>query len=285
MRDSPPWEWPKSAGRTFLKILTDRRANPEDRRVATELAGDFTVVNDDICNGLLGVLTDPAEDTELRATAAISFGAVLDQGWTFGFEDPDEVPIDEPTFLRIQAELKRLCLDPETPVLIRRRALEASVRAPEDWHPEFIANVYASGERDWVLTAVFAMRYVKGFEKQIVESLSNPDKDIHYEAVRAAGAQEVAAARDHVVELVEDSSTPKELLLAAIEAVGSIAPAEADEILGRLESSSDEDISGAADEAISGAALRLEMAREGDEDEDEVYFDDDEEEESPEWLQ
>jgi len=35
--DTPPWDWPTDAGRTFGRILADRRANESDRLVAAEL--------------------------------------------------------------------------------------------------------------------------------------------------------------------------------------------------------------------------------------------------------
>ena len=34
---------------------------------------------------------------------------------------------------------------------------------------------YSSEDKDWMLTAVFSMRWVRGFENQILELLKNPD--------------------------------------------------------------------------------------------------------------
>ena len=50
---------------------------------------------------------------------------------------------------------------------------------------------------------------------------------------------------------VQDPKTPKPLMLAAIEAIGSIRPKDARKNLGRLRQSKDEDIAAAADEAIT----------------------------------
>jgi hypothetical protein len=50
--DTPPWDWPTDAGRMFQKILIDQRADESDRLVAAELAGDFTVINDDLADTL-----------------------------------------------------------------------------------------------------------------------------------------------------------------------------------------------------------------------------------------
>jgi hypothetical protein len=49
---------------------------------------------------------------------------------------------------------------------VRRRVLEASVRAPQDWHQEAIREAYSSGDESWRLTAVFCMRFVRGFKDQ-----------------------------------------------------------------------------------------------------------------------
>ena len=60
---------------------------------------------------------------------------------------------------------------PGVPKELRRRILEASVRAFEPWHPDAIRTAYASSDQEWVLTAVFAMAHIKGFDEQILESL------------------------------------------------------------------------------------------------------------------
>jgi HEAT repeat protein len=98
-----------------------------------------------------------------------------------------------------------------------------------------------------MLTAVFSMRWVRGFDDQILEALKSADPEIHYEAVRAAGNWGLAAAWSHIVALVHDAGAPKPLLLAAIGAVASIRPAE------DLADSDDEEIAEAADEAIGMA--------------------------------
>ena len=67
----------------------------------------------------------------------------------------------------------------------------------------------------------------------------------------------------HIVELVNDSHTPKPLLLAAIGAVASIRPAEAGRILVDLADSDDEEIAEAADEAM--AESEIASGQEGDE--------------------
>jgi hypothetical protein len=96
--DTPPWDWPRDAGKMFRKILIDQRATASDRLVAAELAGDFTVINDDLADALLAVVCRADEPEQLRAKAAISLGPVLEHVETNGFEDPDHLSITEYTF-------------------------------------------------------------------------------------------------------------------------------------------------------------------------------------------
>jgi hypothetical protein len=136
---------------------------------------------------------------------------------------------------------------------VRQRILEASVRAPQAWHRAAIRAAYGSGDEAWRLTAVFCMRFVRGFEEQILEALASMNPDIHYEAVVAAGNWGLDAAWLPIAALVASRKTEKPLLLAAIEAAASIRPHEALEILDDLADSDDEDIAAAVDEAMAMA--------------------------------
>jgi hypothetical protein len=253
----------------FRKILIDQRADESDRLVAAELAGDFTVIDDDLADTLLTVVRSADEPGQLRAKAAISLGPVLEQAETDGFEDPDDVPITERTFRNIQDSLEKIYLDNSTPKEVRRRILEASVRAPEAWHQDAIRYAYSSGDKEWMLTAVFSMCWVCGFDDQILVALKSADPEIQYEAVKAAGNWELDAAWSHIVELVNDAHTPRPLLLAAISAVGSIRPAEAGNILVELADSEDEEIAEAADEAMAAAEVASDEEDDEDDEEDE----------------
>jgi hypothetical protein len=268
LQDTPPWDWPADAGKRFLKILADRRANASDRLIAADLAGDYTVINDELADSLIAIVRSPDEPEQLRATAAIALGPALEQAYTDEFDDPDDVPITETTFRNIQDSLREVYFNNTVPNEVRRRILEASVRAPESWHPDAIAAAYSSGDRDWMLTAVFSMRWVRGFGDQILEALKSADTEIVCEAVQAAGNWELAAAWPDVVALVHDAGTPKPLLLAAIGAVGFIRPAEAGETLVDLADSDDEDIAEAAVEAISMAEATPDEDEEDDEEMD-----------------
>ena len=259
LRDTPPWDWPEGTGKMFLGILRDGQADESDRLLAAELAGDFTVINDELVDALLSILRSGVESEELRCQAVISLGPALEQADTDGFEDSDDVPITEQTFHGTQELLCKLYMDADVLKNVRRRILEASVRAPQDWHQHAVRAAYSSDDGDWKLTAVFSMRFVHGFDDQILEALGSAHPNIHYEAVCAAGNWGVDAAWAHITALVTSKETEKPLLLAAIDAVASIRPGEAGAILVDLTGSDDEEIVEAAHEAIAMAGTISEV--------------------------
>src|ERR1035441_9940655 len=207
LRDTPPWEWPKGAGKTFLAILRDPHADAADRLLAAGLAGDFTVINDALAAALLSILGGAAEPEGLRARAAISLGPAIEQADIEEFEDPDAVPIGRKMFRTIKQSLRKLFLDSGVPELVRRSILRSAVRAPQDWHSGAIRDAWSNSDLEWKRTAVFCMGHVRGFDQQILEALENPDPGIHYHAVRAAGSEEVEAAWPHVAALADRKST------------------------------------------------------------------------------
>ena len=246
----PSWDWPEDVDRKILKVLRDNSVDESERLLAAELAGDSTVTNDDLAGELLAIVYEDKNSDSLRGRAAISLGPALEYAFIDGFEDPDDVPISENRFREIQESLYNLYFDANTPEEVRRRVLEASVRAPQDWHQSAIQEAYSSDDNSWRLTAVFCMRFVRGFNEQIVEALNSEIPEIQYEAVCAAGNWELDAAWSHIAALINSKNTEKYLLIAAIEAAASIRPQEAAQILIDLTQSEDEDIAEAAFEAI-----------------------------------
>jgi hypothetical protein len=248
-------DWPEGTGKTLLDILRDDRPSElpseSDLLLATELAGDFAVINAELVDALLSILRSGDKPETVRGTAAISLGPVLEHADTQGFEDADDLPIAERTFRRIQESLRTLYMDADVPKEVRR-ILEASVRAPQDWHQDTVRAAYASDDEAWRLTAVFCMRFVRGFDEQILEALDSENPDIHYEAVLAAGNWEVGRLAP-LAALVASAKTEKSLRLAAIDAVASIRPHDVPELLADLADSDDEDIADAVHEALAMA--------------------------------
>ena len=112
---------------------------------------DFVVINDELATTLLSIVCDANESPELRGRAAIGLGPALEAAHIYAFDDPDEVPISEDTFQQIQTSLQTQFLNTKVPKEVRRRVLEASVRAPQDWHYEAVHSIYGkkNGRRDF----------------------------------------------------------------------------------------------------------------------------------------
>ena len=227
--------------------------------MAAEMAGEIVAINDHLAGALLSIVADATASDELHSRAALALGPVLEQldndsiGDVPGLDDKfDAQPISEHTVHRIQQSLRARYLEDDIPKEVRRRILEASVRAPADWHRDAIRAAYSRDDREWRLTAVFAMQYVRGFTDEIVAALDDPDEEVRYEAVNAAGNWEVDAAWPHVSALLTAPGTDKAHLLAAIEAAAAIRPQEAELLLAELSDS--HDIADAAGSAMMMAA-------------------------------
>ena len=255
LKDIPPWDWPGNAAEIISKVLREKSAPGPDRVLAAELAGDPVAINDDLGNLLLTIIRDNDEPEELRAKAAISLGPALDYGSLMEFDDPDDIMLSKGVFNKVQKQLQNIYQDTDTPKTLRRRVLEASVRAPMDWHKRAIQEAYRSNDHEWLLTAVFCMGYVKGFDDQILESLKSENPDIFFEAVCSAGNREVKAAWPYIKEILTGEDIDKPLLLAAINASSPINPYESVDILNELSFSDDEDIAEAVEDALHNAGM------------------------------
>lgn len=249
LRTTPPWEWPPDAKAQLLEVLRDEQAKDTELSLAAELGGNEVVIDDELATALIELAKSAGRPEQARAAAAIALGPVLETGDVEGFDFPDEVPISEKRFKTVRDALRSLYLDAAVPKEVRRRVLEAAVRAPQDWQQAPVRAAWASDDAEWKLTAVFCMGYVKGFEREILEALGSQDPRIHYEAVIAAGNSSVDDAWEHVASLVSKKSA-KPLLIAAIEAAASIRPEEAGELIGPFVDSDDAEVASAAEEAL-----------------------------------
>ena len=185
LKDKPPWKWPRNAGGLLLKFLRDSTADPADRLLAAELAGDFTVINNRLASELLRILQNAKEFISLRIRAAKSLGPALEYACTYGLESGDSA-ISPVMVEEIKAVFHRLYKDTDVPREVRRRVLELSVRTPQGWHPEAVRAAYLGDDRDFKLTAIFCMGFIPGFDNEIMEAMAGDDPALCHEAARAA---------------------------------------------------------------------------------------------------
>jgi HEAT repeat protein len=267
LQELPPWDWPTGTGKALLDVLRDPAAGAADRLAAAELAGEFTVINDALVKALLSIVSSGDESEALRGRAALSLGPALEYAYTNEDEESeDDQVISDATYREIKQALHDLYGDATIPKDVRRDILEASVRAPQEWHREAIQKAHARDDEDWKLTAVFGMRFMRGFDEQILEALNSRNPDIRHEALCAAGNWGLERAWPHVIALINSESTDKRFLLAAIEAAAAIRPDEACEILADFADDDDEDVAEAARDALALASAAV--------DDDDDDFDD-----------
>jgi uncharacterized protein (UPF0147 family) len=253
LKETPPWEWPKNAAEVIAEALHDTDAQLETRVAAAHLAGEIVVMGDEMAGLLLSILRDKSQPEGVRAQAAISLGPGLDMADTEGYEEDDpfsEPPFSEETFHEIRKTLRAIHGDEAVPKTVRRRALEASVRAPEDWQTDAIRTAYASGDSEWKTTAVFCMQYIDDFDEQILESLNSVDPAVRREAVVSAGASELKPAWPVIKKLISSPTTEKSLLTAAIVAAAAVNPEKSREAIEEFAVSEDEEIAYAAQAAL-----------------------------------
>lgn len=288
LKDTPPWQWPPDARETLKAALRQESGKKADKITAAGLAGDLLVMDDEMADLLMGIVSDSAASDELRAMAAISLGPALEDAEIQGYDDEDPLAnpaVSEGKFQQICETLQLLYADESLPKEVRRRVLEASIRSPQEWHQEAVAAAAVSEDEEWKLTAAFAMRWIPGFEDEILEMLESSNPEIYYEAIQAAGNQEVEGAWPHIISVLESPDVDKTLLIAAIEAAPYVNREEAKAALADLLDHEDEEIADAAMEAMEvtnfdpDAPDDDEFADDfdGDEDEDEDEDDLDEE--------
>jgi hypothetical protein len=263
LSQTPTWDWPDDAPEVLLAALQDRNASLADRRLVASLVAEIDVMDDAFVAALLAIAMDQGENVELRAAAAIALGPSLEYA---DILDPEELEEEEAfsaaSIRRAEESLRRLYDAADTPDPLRRAALEASVRAPRSWHEDAVRAAHASPDPAWHLTAVFCLRYVEGFEAQILEALTSNDPDLRYQAVCAAGEQELEAAWPHVLAVLKAPAPDRELLMAAIDAAARIRPDEALDLIEPFTDAADADV---AETALDALAMARALTSEGDE--------------------
>lgn len=271
---TPPWEWPEDAHDTILETLRNPRAQEDERRLAAELAGDLVIMDDEMAEALLRILTDPDEPEELRGRSAIALGPALEEGDTEGPDpDPDYLAVSIPVLQKASRALRKVAEDADAPKLVRRMAMEAAVRWPEAWQDRVVRDAFRTGDPEWVMTSVFCMRWLGGFRDEVLEALDSDDPLILKEAIFAAGRQELdeawplmarfaRAAGEGRTFLPDHPHAERDILFAVLETAPFIRPEETGDILIDLLDVGDEEIRTAVSEALEWANWTLEMDEE-----------------------
>lgn len=240
-----------SESQELLARLKDRSLADEERIVAIRLAGDVTVLDDSLAESLLGLVKADDEPDDVRGAAAIALGPVLEDCDAYGADDEDMVGISEDMFDRLREGLRQIVTDTGQPVDVRRRALEASVRAPEEWHVSQVRKAFASDDPLWKITGVFCMGFVPGFEEDLLATIEHDDDELAGEALRAAGNQVLDDAFETMRETALDEEVSLVRRIGAIEGLAGFMTSEASDLLADLSESGNPEIADAAEHAHS----------------------------------
>ncbi len=143
---------------------------------------------------------------------------------------------------------------------VRRRALEAISRGSHPKVRDMIDEAYHHEEPLMKVSAVFAMGSScdsERWEKAVIEELDNPNAEIRFEAVRAAGELSLAGAVRRVMELA--SGGDYEVKMMAVWALGEIGTREAqrdlDDLMMWAMDEEDDEMMEAIEEAQEMASL------------------------------
>ena len=231
--------------------------NPDEEKRREAFDRISVEMDDALAREILGIIASDAAD-DIRADAVVALGPAVEEcgiEYMDGELELEEdagfsgAPLSREAFRELTSALRAVYEDETQPTIVRRRALEVLVRDPQPWQKDAIRRDFASSERDWKMTALFAMGYVRGFERELLEVLRTADGDLLYEAVRAAGNAEVVEAAPILEAFALSDEADRDVRLEAIAALPSVDP-ECFDLLDELAESPDDEVRAAAEEAL-----------------------------------
>lgn len=163
-----------------------------------------------------------------------------------------EERLTEATANDLFERLRDLALNPRTPQIVARRALESlgSFGNRADVH-QIIIDAYDHDDQSVRAGALFAMGRTMDVEwlDLLMDELNSDDAELRYEAARALGNIGEPGAVEGLARLASDEDS--EVRMAAIEAIGAIGSPGSERVLRRLaERATDEDVIAAIVEAL-----------------------------------
>ncbi len=191
--------------------------------------------------------SDP--ETDVRAAATGALGKYVYLGET------EEIPAE--TQQNIEDSLLLVSTGRE-PSLIRRRALESLGFSHRDEVATLIEKAFSSGERDWLISALYAMgrSYDQRWEKSVLAMLDNPDDDIRYEAIRAAGELEMKSAHEILLEELKEGIDEYDMRMTTVWSLSQIGgKGVREEIEDLLEDCQDDEESQYLEEALDNLSF------------------------------
>jgi len=238
-------ECPRESKPALTKVLQGE--DPDLKVRALEFTAEL-IDGDPFAQLHVELVAGEDERPDVRARAAVALGPTLEL-CEYGFwDDPyDPPPISRTCFETILKRLERVYRSAEAPKLVRRRVLEAAVRAPRDWQRGAVRAAWNGDDLDWRQTAVFAMGRLSGFEETLAEALEADEDRIVCEAMRsAAGNPSVSNTAETYLQFARDDQAPTSCRVAAIEGLRFVDTPQAFNLLETLTDAPDDEIAGTA---------------------------------------
>lgn len=191
----------------------------------------------------------------VRAHAISALGRYIFEGEAATYEgwDQYETKIARADYDRVVEFLLGIAQDPDEGLEARRYAIEAlAFRADDPAVLDLIEWSYHHRDRRLKASAIFAMARNADprWTEFIISEMANPDPEIQYEAVHAAGQLALPEATETLVELSQSKEIRKPLRLLAIHALGETGNERAYPVLDRLTHSKDRDVRDVARDAL-----------------------------------
>ena len=206
--------------------------DPRTRATAVRLLWENT--NKRLMPKLINLLlNDP--NLNVRVAAATSLGMYVYEG---------ELEELDPEVLReVEDNLIRVT-NGEDDIEVRRHALKSLGFSSRPEVPDLITKAYESGDRQWLISALFAMgrSAVSEWEPDVLAMINHPIVDVQREAIRAAGELGLASARLPLLEMLEDEDLDDDISTQTIWALSQIGGEDVRETIeALLEETEDED--------------------------------------------
>ncbi len=198
---------------------------------------------------------DPNLDVRTRAISAL--GRYVLEGSESYFEGiwqtdaADDLEFDESDFRRVTEFLFNLAHDDNQSVEERRYAIEALAFLDDPEAESLIEWAYSQNDPRYKVSALFAMGRNGNLRwgDIILAELHSANRDVQFEAVRAAGELGLHEATEDLIRLARGRGITKSLRLRAIYSLGEAGDERAYPVLEELMRARDRDVREAAKEA------------------------------------
>ncbi|MGB8648152.1 MAG: HEAT repeat domain-containing protein [Anaerolineae bacterium] len=214
---------------------------------------------------------DPNLDVRTRGLSALGHYIYEKEMSDYQDLDEDHEPIGDSDLQRIVSFLFATAQNSDLSVDERRYAVESLAFLDDPAVDALIEWAYEQQEPRYRVSAIFAMGRTGDlrWSEHILSELHSANREVQYEAVRAAGQIGLQEATEDLIRLAHGRGVEKSLRLIAIYALGETGDDRAYPILEKLCHARDRDVRDAAREAteewlIASMADRYEMNEEDD---------------------